>query len=171
MTEIAQLLESALRDNRSALLRNAAIKTVSRTPLHTTIRELMRSDAAAAIRELTLDDLATALAGAAVSVPRAATSSLGAQASGADADSPRPKRRLLVTALPQVADESAKSREERLYRQILGALGTEPLTIGQLGKQLEIDTIELRGYLTWMKRMGKIGSVGRARATRYHALG
>ena len=38
------------------------------------------------------------------------------------------------------------------------------------GKQLDIETIELRGYLTWMKRMGKIGSVGKARATRYHAL-
>lgn len=164
MTEIAQLLESALRDNRSALLRNAAVKTVSRMPLHTTVRELMQSDASAAIRELTLDDLAHALAGA---VPAEPSSRSEARR---DVDEPRPKRRLLVTALPDVAAESAKSREERLYRQILGALGSEPMTIGQLGKQLDIDTIELRGYLTWMKRMGKIASIGKARATRYHAL-
>ncbi|MEE9381877.1 MAG: hypothetical protein V3V08_00485 [Nannocystaceae bacterium] len=168
MTEIAQLLESALRDNRSALLRKAAIKTVSRMPVATTLRELMQSDARVAVRELTLEDLGHALSGA---ITPEIVSSGGVRA--ADASEARSVRRITVTgadADPARRAAAQKSREEQLYRQILDVLASHPLTIGQLGKQLAIETIELRGYLSWMKRMGKINSSGRARATRYFAV-
>ena len=49
-------------------------------------------------------------------------------------------------------------------------MADEPLTIGQIAKRVEIDTEELRGYLTWMKKMGKVTATGRARATRYQAV-
>ncbi len=52
---------------------------------------------------------------------------------------------------------------------ILEALSAGPQTIGQLGKAVSLETAELRGYLAWMKRMGKVNSSGRARATRYFA--
>ena len=160
MSEIAQLFESALRNNRATLLRQAAMRTLERMPANTTIRELMQSEAAAALRELTLDDLADGLAST-------ATSSTGA---GHD----RGARRLRIepgqhaeTSLSAV--EQGASREETLYRDILDALSGNPLTIGQLAKQLSLDTDEVRGYLAWMKKMGKVSSSGRARATRYQA--
>ena len=148
MSEIAQLFESALRQNRANLLRKAAMNTVAQMPLATTLRELLDSEAGDAVRELTLEEFTTALAEIpdASGVPRTAASP------------------------PDVApaDESASSREEQLYRDILAALAPEPLTIGQLSKRLGLDVDELRGYLVWMKKMGKVGSTGRARATRYH---
>jgi hypothetical protein len=55
-----------------------------------------------------------------------------------------------------------------MYRRILEVLTTNPgLTIGQLAKRMDVDTMELRGYLSWMRRVGKVHSIGRARATRY----
>ena len=66
------------------------------------------------------------------------------------------------------SNASPESREARLYRQIIEAVGSEPKTIGQLAKVVDVDVVELRGYLAWMKKMGKIDSSGRARATRYH---
>jgi DNA-binding IclR family transcriptional regulator len=55
-----------------------------------------------------------------------------------------------------------------MYRRILEVLARAPgLTIGQLAKRMDVDTLELRGYLAWMRRVGKVSSVGRARATRY----
>jgi predicted transcriptional regulator len=139
MTEIAQLFESALRNNRSSLLRKAAINTVAKMPAETTLRDLLQSDAREAIRELTLDDLAEALDGKG--------------------------RARAVEAAPMPTE--AQSPEEELYRRILDSLVSEPLTIGQLSKRLSMDTTELRSYLNWMKRMGKVQSNGRARATRY----
>lgn len=146
MTEIAQLFESALRNNRSSVLRKAAINTVAKMPAETTLRELLLSDACEAIRELTLDDLAEAL------VEKRVTGRPTA----------RKTRREVVAAAP-----APQSDEEQLYRQILAVLADESLTIGQLSKRLDMDTTELRGYLNWMKRMGKVHSSGRARATRY----
>ena len=146
MTEIAQLFESALRNNRSSVLRKAAINTVAKMPAETTLRELLLSDACEAIRELTLDDLAQAL------VEKRVTGRPTA----------RGTRREVVTAAP-----APQSDEEQLYRRILAVLADESLTIGQLSKRLDMDTTELRGYLNWMKRMGKVHSSGRARATRY----
>jgi predicted Rossmann fold nucleotide-binding protein DprA/Smf involved in DNA uptake len=140
MTEIAQLFESALRQNRANLLRKAAINTVAKMPAQTTLRELLTSEAGASIRELTLVELREALAGLAPA---------------------RPRR---VAAGPTTPE----SREARLYRQIIDAVTSEPKTIGQLAKVVEVDVAELRGYLAWMKKMGKIDSTGRARATRYH---
>jgi predicted Rossmann fold nucleotide-binding protein DprA/Smf involved in DNA uptake len=144
MTEIAQLFESALRQNRANLLRKAAINTVAKMPAQTTLRELLTSEAGASIRELTLNELREALAGFAPARPRRA----------ADAASSAPS--------------TPESREARLYRQIIEAVTKEAKTIGQLAKVVEVDVAELRGYLAWMKKMGKIDSTGRARATRYH---
>jgi hypothetical protein len=151
MTEIAQLFESALRQNRSSLLRKAAMNTVRRMPPETTLRELLQSDAGEAIRELSLRELGKALAEAGLE-PRA-----------------RASRGRRFVAGGQSEDWS-ESREERIYKQILGVMADEPLTIGQLGKRIDIEVDELRGYLTWMKKMGKVTSSGRARATRYQAV-
>ncbi|MBL4683599.1 MAG: hypothetical protein JKY37_03330 [Nannocystaceae bacterium] len=139
MTEIAQLFESALRSNHASLLRTAAINTIARMPPGTTLGELLASDAAEAIRALTLDDLAGALREAGMAP--------------------------VVTA-PDVVD-AEQSREEQIYRRILDTMAGEALTIGQLSKRMDVDVDELRGYLTWMKKMGKVQSLGRARATRY----
>jgi len=154
MTEIAQLFESALRNNRANLLRKAAMNTVSRMPPSTTLRELLGSDAAEAIRELTLRELREALEEGGF-----------LQAAG---QQPRAKRRIEVHSSD--SGEWTESREEQIYRRILDAMSDEPLTIGQLAKRVDVDVEELRGYLTWMKRMGKVSSSGRARATRYQVI-
>jgi hypothetical protein len=142
MTEIAQMFESALRQNRASLLRKAAMNTVAKMPGDTTLKELLESDAGDAIRRLTLREL---------------TEALGNFASAR----PQPEE--------EPPEERPTSREERVYKQILDAVAQEPLTIGQLAKRLEIPVEELRGYLGWMKRKGKILSTGKARATRYQA--
>lgn len=151
MTEIAQLFESALRQNQA----KAAMSTVARMPPDTTLRELLDSDAGEAVRSLSLRDLAQALRDAGY------RSRGSLQTSAAAASGPRKR---LVAAGNEVWPES---REERIYRRILDAMAGEPLTIGQLAKRLELDVTELRGYLNWMKKMGKVTSSGRARATRY----
>ncbi|MBL9100235.1 MAG: hypothetical protein JNL82_04705 [Myxococcales bacterium] len=152
MTEIAQLFESALRQNRANLLRKAAINTVAKMPAQTTLRELLTSEAGASIRELTLVELREALAGLAVAARPAADP---ARAGG---------RRVVASSGPSTPE----SREAKLYRQIIEAVTSDAKTIGQLAKVVEVDVAELRGYLAWMKKMGKIDSTGRARATRYH---
>lgn len=147
MLEIARLLENALANNRSGL-RKAAKQTLAHAPLTTTIRELLASEAGDAMRELTLADLEEALT----------------TASGADRRRGKPSgvRHKVATS----AD--SQSREEYMYRRILEVLARSPsLTIGQLAKKLDVDTLELRGYLSWMRRVGKVSSTGRARATRY----
>ncbi|MCH9688333.1 MAG: transcriptional regulator [Deltaproteobacteria bacterium] len=160
MTEIAQLFESALRHNQA----KAAMGTVARMPPETTLRELLESDAGAAMRALSLRDLATALRDAGfrprgtLNIPRRATSQTATGTGG--------RKRVVAPTSEPVWPES---REERIYRRILDAMADEPLTIGQLGKRLELDVAELRGYLNWMKKMGKVVSSGRARATRYTA--
>lgn len=151
MTEIAQLFESALRQNRASLLRKAAMNTLAKMPPATTLRELLDSDAGEAVRELTLRDLAEAFV----------------QAGYRPA---RPTTRTRVTESEDANSRSAQwgeSKEERIFREILAALQDEPLTIGQLSKCLDVDIEELRGYLAWMKKAGKVLSSGRARATRY----
>ena len=171
MTEIAQLFESALRQNRANLLRKAAINTVAKMPAQTTLHELLTSEAGSSIRELTLVELRDALAGF---VTAAATSSATSSAAfSAPSSTSNGASRIL--AKPSTAhgssngsSEALESREARLYRQIIEACGSEPKTIGQLAKVVEVDVVELRGYLAWMKKMGKIDSSGRARATRYH---
>ncbi|MFO7562570.1 MAG: hypothetical protein R6X02_07990 [Enhygromyxa sp.] len=148
MLEIARLLENALANNRSGL-RKAAKQTLAHAPLTTTIRELLASEAGDAMRELTLADLEEALA----------------TASGADL-----RRSKAATGVRHKVATSAdsQSREEYMYRRILEVLARSPsLTIGQLAKKLDVDTLELRGYLSWMRRVGKVSSTGRARATRY----
>lgn len=154
MTEIAQLFESALRQNRANLLRKAAINTVAKMPAATKLSELLSSEAGASIRELTLSELREALAG--FLPPEARARGQGAQL------------RRAAQGDAEAGGASGESREVQVYKQILGAVENEPLTIGQLAKQIDCDVTELRGYLAWMKKMGKIGSTGRARATRYH---
>ncbi|NVB42550.1 winged helix-turn-helix domain-containing protein [Pseudenhygromyxa sp. WMMC2535] len=145
MLDIARLLEKKLADNRSGL-RTAAKQTVAKASLTTTIRELLASEAGEAIRQLTIGDLEEALVLA---------------GGGPRAEAPRPR----VVA---VTSADSQSREEFMYRRILEVLAETPgLTIGQLAKQIDVDTTELRGYVSWMRSKGKISSVGRARATRY----
>lgn len=146
MTEIAQLFESALQQNRASLLRKAALNTVARMPATMTLRELLQSEAGASIRELTISELKEAL-GSVVSTKR--------------------PRRVVAPAAETAAAEPEESREARIFRQILESLADGPLTIGQLAKQIDVDITELRGYVTWMKKNGRIASSGRARATRY----
>jgi hypothetical protein len=146
MLEIARLLENALANNRSGL-RKAAKQTLAHAPLTTTIRELLASEAGDAMRELTLADLEEALM----------------TASGAETRSNKSGTRHKVAT-----SADSQSREEYMYRRILEVLARSPgLTIGQLAKKLDVDTLELRGYLSWMRRVGKVHSTGRARATRY----
>jgi hypothetical protein len=146
MLEIARLLENALANNRSGL-RKAAKQTLAHAPLTTTVRELLASEAGDAMRELTLADLEEALMTAS-----------GAETRGSSSGA----RHKVATS----AD--SQSREEYMYRRILEVLARSPgLTIGQLAKKLDVDTLELRGYLSWMRRVGKVSSTGRARATRY----
>lgn len=164
MTEIAQLFESALRQNRANLLRKAAINTVAKMPAQTTLHELLSSEAGTSIRELTLHELREALTGfiPAAGAPRSLASHSGP--SGHTSHTA-----VTVHAAAAAANNaSPESREARLYRQIIEAVGHEPKTIGQLAKVVDVDVVELRGYLAWMKKMGKIDSTGRARATRYH---
>jgi predicted Rossmann fold nucleotide-binding protein DprA/Smf involved in DNA uptake len=127
------------------LLRKAAMNTVARMPPGTTLRELLDSDAGEAIRELTLRDLKGALHEAGYR-GRADAHVAGGSASWTE------------------------SREEKIFRQILSAMTDEPITIGQLAKRTGLDVEELRGYLTWMKKAGKVTSSGRARATRYQVV-
>lgn len=156
MTEIAQLFESALRQNQA----KAAMSTVARMPPETTLRELLDSDAGEAVRALSLRDLAQALRDAGY---RSRGTLRVATAPTAPAPAAAPQRRMVATG----NEVWPESREERIYRRILDAMAGEPLTIGQLAKRLELDVAELRGYLNWMKKMGKVASSGRARATRY----
>jgi hypothetical protein len=158
MTEIAQLFESALRQNQA----KAAMSTVARMPPETTLRELLDSDAGEAVRALSLRDLAQALRDA--GYRSKGTLRVAAPASPLPAATPH--RRMVATG----NEVWPESREERIYRRILDAMAGEPLTIGQLAKRLELDVAELRGYLNWMKKMGKVASSGRARATRYRVV-
>jgi len=168
MTEIAQLFESALRQNRASLLRKAAINTLVRMPPGTTLRELLDSDAGEAVRALTLSDLSSALQQAGYKGTR--TSSIAAARPVANGAALAGGRRRKVDASGGTSDTWSESREERIFRQIIGATEHEPLTIGQMAKRLDVDIEELRGYLTWMKKMGKVTSSGKARATRYQAV-
>ena len=114
MMEIAQLLESALADNRSSL-RQAAKLTVSRMDPETTVDELLGSDAGDAVRDLTLSELKEAL------TKLVETAGLRTVATSSPAEG--------------VVDQS---QEERIYRRILEALADGPLTIGKLAKGLDM---------------------------------
>lgn len=157
MTEIAQLFESALRENRASLLRKAAKSTIARMPPSTTLSALLESDAGEAVRALTLTEFTEALEEAGLSPTPAGG-----------------RRRRVVEAEPTGGSDSDEwgdeAAEAQLFRRILDAMTEEPLTIGQLSKEVGIAVDELRGYLTWMKKAGKVTSSGRARATRYQAV-
>lgn len=170
MTEIAQLFESALRQNRANLMRKAAINTVAKMPAQTTLHELLTSEAGSSIRELTLVELREALAGfvSAATASASATSSTSSTGTRRIPGASNGQTAPSSGATSNGSGESLESREARLYRQIIEACGHEPKTIGQLAKVVDVDVVELRGYLAWMKKMGKIDSSGRARATRYH---
>jgi predicted Rossmann fold nucleotide-binding protein DprA/Smf involved in DNA uptake len=170
MTEIAQLFESALRQNRASLLRKAAINTLVRMPPGTTMRELLDSDAGEAVRALTLSDLSSALQQAGYKGQRKTTSVAARPIASGSPIGASGGRRRKVDPGGGVSDTWSETREERIFRQIIAATEHEPLTIGQMAKRLDVDIEELRGYLTWMKKMGKVTSSGRARATRYQAL-
>lgn len=155
MTEIAQLFESALRENRASLLRKAAKSTIARMPPSTTLSSLLDSDAGEAVRALTLTELTEALEEAGLT-----PTALGG------------RRRRVVddTSGTDSAEWGGEAAEAQLFRRIIDAMSDEPLTIGQLSKEVGIAVDELRGYLAWMKKAGKVTSSGRARATRYQAV-
>lgn len=152
MTEIAQLFESALRENRAGLLRQAAKSTIARMPPSTSLAALLDSDAGDAVRALTLAEFTEALKEAGLS-PRAEGR----------------RRRVVEPEGSDSAQWGGEAEEAQLFRRILDAMADEPLTIGQLSKEVGIAVDELRGYLNWMKKAGKVISSGRARATRYQA--
>ncbi len=129
------------------------MNTLASMPPGTTLRELLDSDAGEAVRALSLKDLAEALQQAGY---RGRVLGGGAQRRRGKVEGP--------------SEQWSESREERIFRQIIAATEHAPLTIGQLAKQLDVDGEELRGYLTWMKKMGKVTSSGKARATRYQAV-
>lgn len=164
MTDVAQLFESALRQNQA----KAAMSTVARMPPQTTLRELLESDAGAAVRALSLRDLAQALRDAGFRSRGTLGITVRAQPSSTGGGRKR------VVAAASTEPVWPQSREARMYLRILDAVAEEPLTIGQLAKRLELssdaDKDELRKRLKWMKDEGKIVSTGRARATRYQAV-
>ena len=106
-----------------------------------TIGELLASEAGPMVRALNLAEI---------------TEALGNKMSS------RPVR----VEMDESADED--SVEVAMFVAILQAVAEEPRTIGQLSKDLNIDLDELRGYLSWMKDVGKVTTTGRARGTRYH---
>ena len=163
MTEIAQLFASALRQNRASLLRQAAKSTIARMPPSTTLRELLQSDAADAVRALTLTELREALAEAGLSAAGAPGESAVTAAAGG-------RRRRVVDAGSKSESWGTEATDAQLFRRILDAMTDEPLTIGQISKEVGITVDELRGYIAWMKKAGKVTSSGRARATRYQAV-
>ena len=123
--------------------------------------------AGSSIRELTLSELREALTGF---LPAPGTRRPTGNAAGSNGSNGNGTYHPggLSGAPANASNASPESREARLYRQIIEAVGSEPKTIGQLAKVVDVDVVELRGYLAWMKKMGKIDSTGRARATRYH---
>lgn len=160
MTEIAQLFESALRENRAGLLRKAAKSTIARMPPSTTLASLLESDAGEAVRALTLTELTEALEEAGLTP----TPLGGRRRRVIDGDSGG------VDSRSDSAEWGGEAAEAQLFRRIIDAMADEPLTIGQLSKEVGIAVDELRGYLAWMKKAGKVTSSGRARATRYQAV-
>ena len=165
MLDIARLLDNALANNRMGL-RKAAKQTLARAPLNTTVRELLASEAGEAIRELTISDLEEALiAASGATLPSPTKTGIG---TGIGKTGIGTGTGSAAAAGPAATSADSQSREEFMYRRILEVLSEDPgLTIGQLAKRIDVDTTELRGYLSWMRRVGKISSVGRARATRY----
>lgn len=163
MTEIAQLFESALRENRASLLRKAAKSTIARMPPSTTLSSLLESDAGEAVRALTLIELTEALEEAGLTPSPIAARSGSGSGSG--------RRRVVDDESgSDSSDWGGEAAEAQLFRRIIDAMSEEPLTIGQLSKEVGIAVDELRGYLAWMKKAGKVTSSGRARATRYQAV-
>lgn len=172
MTEIAQLFESALRQNRASLLRQAAKSTIAKMPPGTTLRELLESDAADAVRALTLAEMTEALADAGFVARRSA--GVGGRRRRVVQGSPKAGAPDTVDVASEGHSDSktwgSEPNDAQLFRRILDAMVDEPLTIGQLSKEVGITVDELRGYLAWMKKAGKVVSSGRARATRYQAV-
>lgn len=155
MVEIGQFFESALR-SQSAELKKAAMQAVANMGGSATIRDLLGSEAGQMIRQLSLRDLRDSLSELELESSLEEDdmlSDLEAEATELAADDP---------------DGTRESEQARMFREIVDALGHGPATIGQLSKDLDIDSDELRGYLDWMRSVGKVFTTGRARATRYN---
>jgi predicted Rossmann fold nucleotide-binding protein DprA/Smf involved in DNA uptake len=127
---------------------------IANMPGATTLHDLLEGDARDSIRALTIRELREALANAGLMAAGETSSAAGAGGSPS----------IRVRAANPTAEDTG---EAELYRRILAAITQEPLTIGQLSKRIDVDVDELRGYLNWMKKAGKVASTGRARATRY----
>lgn len=154
MDDLSRLIESALEENH-ATLRKAAMGTVASMGPSASVRDLLQSDAAMGIRSLSIRELAQALD---------------------EARQPRRRRRIAapVTSSPASSGGASASRggdaSERgdVFERIASVLASGPQTIGQLGRELDMETPDLRTFLQWMLKDGRLTRSGKARATRYH---
>lgn len=151
MDDLSQLIESALEENH-ATLRKAAMGTIASMGPEARVRDLLKCEAAPTIRSLSLRELAQALQEARGARPRR-------RVAGTAADLRRAKDKT-------PADTSSESTD--IFHSISSLLAAGPQTIGQLGRELGLETPELRTYLQWMLKDGRLTRSGKARATRYH---
>lgn len=154
MDDLSRLIESALEENH-ATLRKAAMGTIASMGPDANVRDLLNSEAAMTIRSLSLSELAQALH---------------------EARAPRRRRRVgsptlrpagVGTSITTTVKAKAPQGDE-VFERISSVLGQGPQTIGQIGRELGLETPELRTYLQWMIKDGRLTRSGKARATRYH---
>lgn len=149
MDDLSRLIESALEENH-ATLRKAAMGTIASMGADASLGDLLKSEAAMTIRSLSLKELAQALQEAR-SQPR--------------------RRRVVAPVGRQRASQSGAKDHSDIFGSISELLAAGPQTIGQLGRELGLETPDLRSYLQWMLKDGRLTRSGKARATRYHLAG
>lgn len=154
MDDLSRLIESALEENH-ATLRKAAMGTIASMGPNANVRDLLKSEAAMTIRSLSLSELAQALHEA--RAPRRRRH-VGA-----------PAGRAARTSAATTASTKVKTPQgDEVFARISSVLAQGPQTIGQIGRELGLETPELRTYLQWMIKEGRLTRSGKARATRYH---
>ena len=145
MTEIAQIFESALHRNRENLHRRAALATLRGMPNTTTFKELLDSEAGEAILELSVAEFREAL--------EAHLEGAGSLVSDAR------------DARPQEGDDL------EIFRKIVNSLDApKGLTLSELSELIGLGPDALKERIAWMKKAGKVVTVGRGRGTRYRLI-
>lgn len=146
MDDLSRLIESALEENH-ATLRKAAMGTIASMGADASLGDLLKSEAAMTIRSLSIRELAEALQEA--------------------RNQPRRRRVVASAGSAQTSQSGAKDHSD-IFGSISQLLAAGPQTIGQLGRELGLETPDLRSYLQWMLKDGRLTRSGKARATRYH---
>lgn len=146
MDDLSRLIESALEENH-ATLRKAAMGTIASMGPKARVGDLLKSDAAMTIRSLSLRELAQALK---------------------DAKEPRSSRRRIAGLAAKPQQKTPEQDRGDVFEGIVSVLRQGPQTIGQIGRELGLETPDLRTYLQWMLKDGRLTRSGKARATRYH---